>query len=261
MSLERPSVETQKYDPEPLYEGMGEFFAELIDRYSLEKPDLLQFLTDALSVLGVLAGGTAPVLSQYSNVLNLWLYHHGWPPIVNVDIRSIPVLHHVAQGEVNDATQLIVDEGIVKLHTSKVMKKIYQGWRHRCCLTSRLPILKQVIDGHIRGDYALTTPVLLAQLEGLLVEKTGHCGRVSGKTYKELLDRSLPDHVILNLDDAVYQLITEKVLSQFEHGKKPSFDLARHAILHGADLEYANKKTSLKAILLFDFVSFQLTGI
>ena len=53
---------------------------------------------------------------------------------------------------------------------------------------------------------------------------------------------------------AYVELIEKLVFGKFQHGAPVPFDLNRHAILHGADSSYDKKETSLKLIVILEFL-------
>ena len=168
----------------------------------------------------------------------------GWPPLRHVPIITVTT-EEVLQEHSEEEARRLIDEEIVEAHGEDVLEKMLADWKDCGFLKDRLPILSAVIDAHIRGEYWLTVPALLPQIEGVL-----------------LLARKQPKHevtkevrlIFQGKDNLIRGFLLEKVYSSVRREDELPFDLLRHPILHGYHLSYGTKVTSLKVILLFDYI-------
>ncbi|SEF52227.1 hypothetical protein SAMN04487919_101460 [Bacillus sp. ok061] len=150
-------------------------------------------------------------------------------------------------------------------YNQKSIVSIYKSWEQAKWLEKRMPILNSAIDGHLNGYYALTIPVMLAQIEGVLVEGMLILGAVKPNSdikytnQKNFLKKFLLDEKgSFSYDEQIEQFYIKTILANFDRGKEIKSDLSRHAILHGEDVNYGKKINSLKAILVFDYISSKL---
>ena len=158
-----------------------------------------------------------------------------------------------------------VEEKILYYYTEDAIRWSFRGWDRKHLLARRLHVLQAGIDAHVRGDYLLSVPVLLAQAEGIVADGFNHKGRMSGKTFEryraDLFESEEDGPVPEAVSDAVIQFCVGVVYVAFEHGTQTASTLSRHAILHGADVAYGTPANSLKVLLFIDFLqdSFRLT--
>jgi hypothetical protein len=128
-------------------------------------------------------------------------------------------------------------------------------WRGNPVVAKRADIVEQAMTAHAHGWYALSVPPLLAQLEGIVADGK-HIGERAARRFSQ---DSIKEYVreLAVADDLmgefIVHFVSNIVLANFYRGDVlPEF--SRHAILHGADVEYGNEVNSAKAILVFDYV-------
>jgi hypothetical protein len=118
-------------------------------------------------------------------------------------------------------------------------------------------ILKDAVWAHKKEKYTLSVPALLPQLEGIMVEGLALRGKVKYKQLKESFEEKLktPEvDFIYTIKSSGYSVIAQYISEQFEWGQSINSRVSRHSILHGHHTNYNRKKTSLKLILLIDYV-------
>lgn len=192
---------------------------------------------------------------KYAQVLG-WLLDMGWPPLLHVSFPFLAKLRKSCEGLSRTKAQKIVDREISRYHNGDLLRReVLAKWKKRSCLRNRIRILKTAIEAHIRGEYELSVPALLPQIEGVLAENFGHRGYMRGKDYERYLKRALQQRGLANAEDVLLKFILNFVLGEFRYGHPIIFDLNRHAILHGAYTDYAKRSTSLKVILVLDFLT------
>jgi len=190
-----------------------------------------------------------------TNRAQLWLLDQGWPPLLHVKL-GFPV-GLVADCKAMSQTEAgsHISQQIIARHDSDLLRRsILAEWERNPSLGDRRPILRAALEAHIRGEYVLSVPAILPQIEGFVAENFGHKGRMGSPKYKRYLKNLLRGSSIANTNQLVLRFLADFVLESFKHGDAIPFDLNRHAILHGADTSYANPSTSLKAILLLDLI-------
>ena len=178
----------------------------------------------------------------------------GWPPPRGASLALVREVISLSRG---DDARRGIDRLMVEAYSSDAIEELLSTWHSRLPCRRRLHILDAAVAAHLRGDYYCSVPVLLAQCEGLIVDGTGHRGRMTGpdlrKHVDELFDRRDTKGLRHAINDAVYDFFVSEVIVPFEHGKEIASSLSRHAIMHGGDVGYGTASSSLKALLLLDF--------
>lgn len=187
----------------------------------------------------------------------------GWPPVL--DIYPEQVNEILARFDSSNPIALAaeVSEFLVAFFDEGKLSGKLDEWRRVRWVDARIPILQKVIEAHIRGDYELSVPAMLPQIEGVVASGFAYAGWMNGKALDGLYDRLLAAEEGNITDAAFRQYIDVVYLSGFEHGAALGSSFSRHAILHGADLDYGTAENSLRAVLLFDHLvrSFRLISL
>lgn len=136
---------------------------------------------------------------------------------------------------------------------------------HRAYFDKELPdrahILGACLDAHIGENYTLSIPPLLAQADGIAKSRLGV--GLYAKEYKTPRLKlaasfaDLEDHP--SMTDALLEplrLTLPIVASESE--RRGTEQLNRHAVLHGADVDYGSKRFSCQAITLVAYVAWLL---
>lgn len=119
--------------------------------------------------------------------------------------------------------------------------------------------IRAAIEAHRRGDYYLSTPVLLAQADGLTRDQLGQqlYARKNGVPAIERLYRDLTDD-----QRAFFAPLLEKTpmtATELERQGR-AIVLNRHAILHGETCDYGTRGVSCRAVAFLSFVAWSLAG-
>lgn len=126
----------------------------------------------------------------------------------------------------------------------------------------RRGILEQAFSAHERGEFALSTPVLIAQAEGITVEVLGEPGyqacsaKGSVPSYrlgKHLDDRSLDDVLLRPFFEAFVRR-PPVVATEADRQAIARPGLNRHLVLHGMDTSYGTRANSCRAMSLLNWV-------
>ncbi|MDR3594565.1 hypothetical protein [Clostridium sp.] len=146
-----------------------------------------------------------------------------------------------------------VDELMMKWHSKEILDKIFLDWKSKPWLHNRLHILQDAIYAHNNGLYSLSIPTLIPQIEGVLWGNFNFKGRAKITKYKEFFNSLLHKAIIItNRNKSLLDFLNDTLLVEFEYGLDKISPLSRHAILHGADINYPSQKNSLKVILLMN---------
>jgi len=125
----------------------------------------------------------------------------------------------------------------------------------------RAAIVKSAFKAHKVGEYNLSIPVLLAQIDGICKEitnqglftKRGEPKRPQIATYIDELNTSALEAALLS------PLAEVKPINAHENNLGVEFTgLNRHMIIHGQSITYGTRMNSFKAISLLNYVSFVL---
>jgi len=146
-------------------------------------------------------------------------------------------------------TEEDVAEAFLDKYRKHGLEDLRRDWEKDLLIVPRLPILLDALSAHEEGHYTLSVPVLFAQIEGLVATAKKHEGRFMIKHLKNYLEP-------IRTQGSRFQRITAELVvktlwCEFHHGAAVP-PLSRHAILHGADVQYGIASNSLRAILYFD---------
>lgn len=163
-------------------------------------------------------------------------------------LRAFQQLHKTSQiPEIDTLMSKWIDQQIPRILESAVQQ-----------FPDRKTILEAAISAHHNGQFALSVPVLLIQVEGMCIEKLGkHLYATKNgvprtkATTENLIDGTLSEAFLLPLRE-VHGLTASKN----DRGKWPDAP-NRHEIIHGIATDYGTRLNSLKALSLLDyFVTF-----
>jgi len=188
------------------------------------------------------------------------MFKAGWPPIL--DFTNPQIRHIIKEYEETDfdSFQNELEQSLLSYFNDEYLRKKLSKWKKSKPLNNRIHILEKIIEAHIDKNYNLSVPVMLIQFEGLLAETYKHSGRLKGdKVMKYIKQLYSTENVLEPFLDATLKYFKKFVFSEFEWGATLASRLSRHAILHGADTNYASEVVSLKTILLFDFLLLSIT--
>jgi hypothetical protein len=182
-----------------------------------------------------------------------------WPPTMQIPWPHLVAVVEADRSGAGDAnTEAVIREVWAACFDDTEVARIAERWWRWKVVEARRGLLEQALAAHFEGRYALSVPVLLAQIEGVLADAFAHRGRLNGfgvkganTPYLRLLAAGA-DPFLGTV--ATTLLHAEGVtFARFERGE-PWHGLNRHAVLHGADLDYATRERSLQAILTFDLI-------
>jgi len=189
----------------------------------------------------------------------------GWAiaPSMNRELREKVVLFH-QQNKTRHISQVIL--GYYHKNNFSKLKSTVASWETNPLFSSRMHIFKAALKAHCEGNYTLSVPALLPQIEGVLNEyvklnkletKLGKVEKVYNAVIGDLDEYPLTSWAIANT--LLFQLQTSTfTFTDFEIEFKKSANnrkTTRHTVLHGIATNYNKPIHSLKAFVLLDALS------
>ncbi len=175
----------------------------------------------------------------------------GWPPHGEMNVAEAKRIVEADIIEKEELENMINDYYLRKFNV-EVVSSFLVKWKENKIIEKRIPILEQAISAHISGNYFLSVCVLLSQLEGIIAYSESHTGQMRGSQMLGYLDKAIPENDAYDFGYAYKKFFIDKIYCGFKHGERIGSPISRHAILHGADVDFGTEVNSLKAILIFD---------
>ena len=213
---------------------------------------------------------TAQLASRIAEV-NDALKEEGWfvPPLLPEG--QITRLHQLTV--VNRDSDTAIAELIGYCDDGLAAKIIDAACSHKA-FENRTVFLRQALQAHMEGKFALSIPVFLTQAEGayrqiLEVSKiSNNAPLYNTKEWKEAFGDDLAGElpiteivlavVLRGFSASMSEQFTARVTSIVDlerlRARYPKGFLSRHAVLHGRDNQYATKENSIRALFILDTV-------
>ena len=188
----------------------------------------------------------------------------GYPPSPSLDIRLMRAIgrEYVASGEENLIK--VIDETMLNFYNPTKINQIKLDWNRHLFLRERIKLFNQALNAHNLGMYALVSPSLLSQMEGVIIERYDIKQRVNGEQFRNLVkDLFTESDNIFDFNNELRKFYLDNVLVGFHHGREIKSDVSRHAILHGGDkpISFGTEVVSLKVILMMDSIIDRLSEL
>jgi hypothetical protein len=163
-------------------------------------------------------------------------------------------LHHVAEIlETRKYAGRAAAAGLVlEFHDGILRESWYRGrleerWKLR---PRRWKVMNHALLAHDRGLYGASIPAAVAQAEGLVADIVRHKGRMHlAHLQRYIAQLAAGDDMNCDL---IAAFVKDTLLAEFNHGQLAMPTFSRHAILHGADCDYATHANSVRALIWFD---------
>lgn len=202
-------------------------------------------------------------LPEWSRVVQTSLARSGWFLGDNVTPAFMLEAYELVETEQTDALESLMAE-YVSGEVDEIEGRAKRYWPERSS------ILGAAFNAHRQEQYALSIPVLLAQVDGIAFDVLGFKRRMSfyGKYNKQPQTRAFYQTALAKYGadsmEAAFLLKPLEVLSCLAYDSEdwkravetdPTMGtLNRHAVLHGEDTGYDTLNNSLRAILLLDYL-------
>ncbi len=174
-----------------------------------------------------------------------WFPYAGWTTDITI-LSDVSEVISSSRGASKRREQRI-DKIVFSYYTKEEIRNIKRGWKKKEKLEPYIKkILGQAIEAHLRGEYALTISSLATMWEGLIKNKLS--GIPSKNGFNELVD--------INGFEQVYSDFYNNLIVGTCYSKEDIIEGVpnRHGVAHSWYIRYPNKKASLNAILLTDFI-------
>lgn len=180
-----------------------------------------------------------------------WFPYAGW----TVDIQILNDVSHILATSRNKAEnkrrEKRIDEVVFKYYTKKEIKAIKSRWYHSDLKPHIKKMLGQAIEALFRGEYALTTACLATLWEGLIRDKLNMTRIRQGENIKAVNKLTIEN----DFDKIYSDFYSRLILCDCSCPEETIEGIPnRNAIGHSQYKKYPNKKSSLNAILITDFL-------
>ena len=178
-----------------------------------------------------------------------WFPYAGWT--VNYDLFT-EVTDILSTSKLGSARcEKRIDKAIFSYYTPKEIKNIKRSWKNSDLEPHIKKMLGQAIEAHLRGEYALTITCLATMWEGLIRYKLKVTRINQKKAYEELKELSIAN----NFEEIYSDFYANLILCDCSSPEDVIEGIPnRNAIGHSQYKKYPNKKSSLNAILITDFL-------
>lgn len=184
----------------------------------------------------------------------------GWPPHGDMNLAEVGAIVRNVEEFGVDAVADAVDGYFLRKYDFAEILRMSSGWKQKV-RPRRLEIMDQAIQAHNYRLYYVSVPTILAQIEGIIADNTKHKGKMSGSCLTTYLEREFGEKEPLSLEYSFLEFCKTVLYDGFGHGQPIISGLSRHAIVHGGDVDYGTKASSLKAILTFDSLQALFPGM
>ena len=174
-----------------------------------------------------------------------WYYSPGINTAQLIEVRDL-----LAAGQVARANEVLC--ACFESRLSEIEAEIVPKFPNR-----EKPI-RAAFRAHRAGEYFLSVPVLLAQVEGICVgiTKVSLYEKAGGKTIPKT-KAFVDEKDVSKFERALLSPLAEPLpISASKNQRDPDWDeLNRHQVLHGESVDYGTRMNSLKAVSLLNFIA------
>lgn len=221
----------------------------------LKTEDKIQFTQEQINQVNKVAEEIKEILPDYQAAM----IKHGWITSLFQNKNFMEKIIKIEKSNTKEKALKLIDKEVFKFYDKQKMEKMTRVFSFSKVLSKRSYIVEDILWAHKKEKYTLTIPTLLAQVEGLIAEANEHNGQMNydkmKKYLEELIVREEKTNYFGKYDSEIVKSFVENVLLvKFHHGGEIKSNLSRHAVLHGGDVSYWNKKNSLRLIMLIDYL-------
>ena len=189
----------------------------------------------------------------------------GWPiaPSMSKELITRVVELH-KQGKTRYANAVIL--GYYHRENKRNLKSMVDGWRIHPLFMKRMQIIDAVLKAHCDGNYTVSIPTLLPQVEGVLNDfvisnglkvKLGKIADVYAAVIGDPQDHDFSNWAIVQTLLSLLQSNLYAYTSFEDELAKPTKKrkINRHTILHGISTDYNKPSDSLKLFVTLDAIA------
>lgn len=200
-------------------------------------------------------GGLSSRIKEFKSAYLQAMYDCQWFPYAGLyaNVRLLEEINQIlvtSRGKSKRRTARM-DKAILTYYNTKEILEIKKRWRNSNLESHIKKILGHAIEAHIRGEYVLTVSCLATMWEGLLKQKMPMKKRKAEELKDDIKELVVGNGYEEILGDFYNNLIigTCYGVEDVKEGV-PN----RNGVAHSWYKKYPNKKASLNAILLTDFI-------
>lgn len=177
----------------------------------------------------------------------------GWPPLFDIPITFIRLLNTMYQDLDQEAFRAFAAKEITDLYDKKGINRICARWSGKRGIVKSLRFLKEALAAHNGKKYDLSVPMLIAQIEGVMVKINS--SRTNDGLEPETFNAYI-DSLFSRKNEylPLKGMIIDGICRNFKWHDKTLSCLSRHAMLHGTRTDYGCHENSLKLILILDMM-------
>lgn len=179
-----------------------------------------------------------------------WFPYAGWVADFSLTSEVFNILS-TSRG-VSARREKRMDKAILSYYTPQEVKDIKRSWKNSDLEPYIKKMLGQAIDAHLRGEFILTIACLSTLWEGLIHRRLGITGRYGQKKTKEDFAKLIEEN---NFKPIFADFYDNLIVSQCDTPEDMIDGVPnRNGVSHSKHKKYPNRKASLNAILLTDFI-------
>lgn len=188
-------------------------------------------------------------INEEYKLFSVMLSDEGWYLDYDLSIETLSSLYIIQVKKESN----VLDEYMVDFYKKK-LNTIINFFQKEFC--KRYSILEKAFDAHKKGDFELSIPVFLSQIDGLFFDLTTKGifskggGRYKDNTAKKWLEEREGHDANFRLSILEPLRKNENITASFKDSENFPNALNRNKILHGRDLNYSTEINSYKAISL-----------
>ena len=184
-----------------------------------------------------------------------WFPYAGWAADISLTEEVSDIL--ATSRGASKRREKRIDKAILAYYTPKEIKAIKRSWRNSDLDPHIKRILGQALEAHLLGEYALCISSLSTLWEGLIYIKANNAAMKDRHRQRmEVTKKELAELTESNDYDKIFSdYFDQWIVSQCnEVGDVVDGVPNRHGVSHSWYRNYPNKKASLNAVLLTDFI-------
>ena len=194
---------------------------------------------------------------EYSNEIHKKLQMHGYfVSLSNFKIGETSKLLKILNNNVHHEVESFL---CGRLKQKGIYNSLKNEWSSNPSLNHRIKILLRGLEAHYKGDYIVSIPVLIPQIEGILFDFFINTSlfdelpkKFQGNDALTKLKKITLDEIFLEVDRMQFRRFVNR--SNFYDFTDRNDILNRGKILHGTILDYDREDWSAKIIYLLDFL-------
>lgn len=132
----------------------------------------------------------------------------------------------------------------------ETIDKLIQDFDKNEIFAPRMHIISKALKAHLNSDYELSIPIILAQIDGIFIEKHKALeGKITSSPKCSLCGGKTKVNIKLNARNISEYIIKKEQIPYFLEHIIDTFANLRNDILHGKKLDYPDKDLSTKLIV------------